>query len=130
MVNNFTHIHITYKKYALVICSTTLIILSTWYLTNGNRIMSYALRYVVYVFSFKRYPSNDDEKLVATHEFANYLRKTSWKFGDSENDLVIVVSKYDRQVCFKAKRDTHRSQLIKLHHFKLERFKIDPVSSW
>ena len=96
--------------------------------------MSYALRYVVYVFSFKRYPSNDDEKLVATHEFANYLRKTSWKFGDCENDLVIVVSKYDRQVCVKAKiqaisRDTHRSQLIKLHHFKIERFKIDPVSS-
>ena len=45
-----------------------------------------------------RYPSTDNEKLEATREFAEYLRKTSWKFGDCDNDLVIVVSKSDRTV--------------------------------
>ena len=39
---------------------------------------------------FDRYPSNTQ---VAARQFADYLRKTSWKFGACENDLVIVVSK-------------------------------------
>ena len=44
-----------------------------------------------------RYPSTDNDKLEATREFADYLLKT-WKFGDCDNDLVIVVSKSDRTV--------------------------------
>ncbi|KAI0234156.1 hypothetical protein LSAT2_015670 [Lamellibrachia satsuma] len=48
--------------------------------------------------SDNKYPSSDSEKLEATREFADYLRKTSWKFGDCDNDLVIVVSKSERKV--------------------------------
>ncbi|KAI0215797.1 hypothetical protein LSAT2_032142 [Lamellibrachia satsuma] len=44
-----------------------------------------------------KYPSTDNDKLEATREFADYLLKT-WKFGDCDNDLVIVVSKSDRTV--------------------------------
>ncbi|KAK2192084.1 hypothetical protein NP493_39g03012 [Ridgeia piscesae] len=37
-------------------------------------------------------PSNSDEQLDATRRLANYLRRTSWRFGMCNNDLVIVRS--------------------------------------
>ena len=43
-------------------------------------------------------PTTESDKLDATREFADYLRKSSWKFGDCNNDLVIVISEFDRKV--------------------------------